>query len=395
MAVRITAAAIDRLLGISVAPWFAASAGKQGERAEYYAARGVPASIGFPQAMKKLHLPTATATPDCRPSVTIVEIGDSTAVGEGIEVVEQDAVQLQSMPLRARRIVVRIGTSVLLLHSTNLPICTRTRLQSGLVAYVAFGPRATGTLNGLPVGPDRVLAVESGIEVEFIAAAGYESVAFLVPPDDIRTHLRGWRREGEFRLPRGVELLQPNLAAAHALYDWGRHLVDMAERQPQAFDIPQTQAAAQVELLETLLATLGSAANVEFAPRDLTRQTYSQVVRIAEDYAVAHAAKRLSVTDLCTAAGVSERTLQYAFKELMGISPMAYLTRLRLHRVRQALRAATHGTTTVTAEALRWGFWHFGDFARAYKECFGEVPSDTLRRKPDAVPRLGGRDIEA
>lgn len=80
---------------------------------------------------------------------------------------------------------------------------------------------------------------------------------------------------------------------------------------------------------------------------------------------------------------MSERTLQYAFKELMGVTPMAFLTRLRLHRVRQALRAGTQGTTTVTAEALRWGFWHFGDFSRAYKECFDELPSDTLRRPSD------------
>jgi AraC family transcriptional regulator, ethanolamine operon transcriptional activator len=344
--------------------------------------------------VRRLLRPGVTGTSNCRPAVVIMEIGNSTAVGETIEVIEHDVVQLQSMLLRARRIVVRLGASVLLFHSTNLPIRTRTRLQSGLVVYVAFGPRATGTLNGLPVGPDRVLAVESGIEVEFVAAAGYESVSFLVPPDDIRTHLRARHREGELRLPDGVELLQPNPAAAHALYDWGRHLVNMAARQPQVFDIPQTQTAAQVELLETLLAALGSAANVELTPRDLTRQAYSQVVRIAEDFALAHAAKRLCVTDLCTAAGVSERTLQYAFKELMGITPLAYLTRLRLHRVRQALRAATHGTTTVTAEALRCGFWHFGDFARAYKECFGELPSDTLRRKPDVPFRPGDRDVE-
>ena len=98
------------------------------------------------------------------------------------------------------------------------------------------------------------------------------------------------------------------------------------------------------------------------------------------------------MTDLCQAAGVSERTLQYAFKEVMGMTPVAYLTRLRLHRVRQALRAATHCTTTVTAEALRWGFWYFGDFSRAYRECFSELPSDTLRRKPRAAPEPGNRD---
>jgi transcriptional regulator GlxA family with amidase domain len=83
------------------------------------------------------------------------------------------------------------------------------------------------------------------------------------------------------------------------------------------------------------------------------------------------------VTDLCKAAGVSERTLEYAFKAILGMTPMAYLTRLRLHRVRQALLSAPPGTMVSTV-ALKWGFWHFGDFARTYKECFGELPSDTL-----------------
>jgi len=76
------------------------------------------------------------------------------------------------------------------------------------------------------------------------------------------------------------------------------------------------------------------------------------------------------------------------------MTPVAYLTRLRLHRVRQALRAGRPRSTTVTREALRWGFWHFGDFSRAYKDCFGELPSDTLRHKPHAASKLGSPDIE-
>jgi hypothetical protein len=115
-------------------------------------------------------------------------------------------------------------------------------------------------------------------------------------------------------------------------------------------------------------------------------------------------ARRATGSALATAGGadsqrtslgpLSERTLQYAFKEVMGLTPVAYLTRLRLHRVRHALRTATQAWTTVTAEALRWGFWHFGDFSRAYKDCFGELPSDTLRRKPRAAPEPGSRDGE-
>jgi AraC-like DNA-binding protein len=345
---------------------------------QYLAGRVLP-SIEMPQTMKTLTPPTASPS---LPTVTVVEISDPTAVGEAIEVIEQDAVQLESKPLRARRVVVRLGASVLVFHSTNLPIRTRTRLMPGFVAYVAFGPRASGTLNGVPVGPDRVLAATPGVEVEFVVAAGYESVSFLLPPDDVQRHLRGRHREDEFRLPHGVELLQPHPAEPRALFDWGRRLADMAARQPEVFDVPQTQAAARIECLEVLLATIGSAVPVGSTPRDLTRQAHSRVVQTAEEYALAHPLDRLYVTDLCEAGGVSERTLQYAFKEVMGMTPVAYLTRLRLHRVRQALRGATHGSTTVTAEALKWGFWHFGDFSRAYKTCFGELPSETLRRDP-------------
>ena len=79
---------------------------------------------------------------------------------------------------------------------------------------------------------------------------------------------------------------------------------------------------------------------------------------------------------------ISERTLRYAFRHVLGMSPVAYLSRLRLHRVHKSLKEANRQATTVTTEALQWGFWHVGDFSKAYKECFGELPSDTLAREP-------------
>jgi AraC family transcriptional regulator, ethanolamine operon transcriptional activator len=350
-------------------------------------------NIEIPQSARNARPPLTPVGPGS--AVTVVEISDPTAVGENITVLRQDSVQLESKPLRARRVIVGLGSSLLVYHSSNLPIRTRTTLQRGLVAYVVFGPRATGTVNGLPVGPGRVLAARSGVEVAFVVGAGYESVSLLVSPDEIRTHLRTRHREDEVCIPRGVELLQACPAAATGLYSWGRRVADTAVKEPGIFDLPETNSVAQVELFEALLATLGSAVDAEFAPHELTRQAHGRIVRRAEDYALTRPAERLYVTNLCAAAaGVSERTLQYAFKEVMGMTPIAYLTRLRLHRVRLALRAARSRSTTVTREALRWGFWHFGDFSRAYKGCFGELPSETLRRKPHAAFRQSGRDVE-
>jgi len=322
------------------------------------------------------------------PAVTVIEISDPAAAGAGIELLNLDAMQLQSAPLRARRVIVRLESAAVVFHSTNLRVRTRTSVRKGLLAYVTFGPQAKGTVNGLPVRPDLMLVAESESEAQFVTNHGYESIAFLLPPQDISAHLAARQREGEFRLPHGVEILQADAENVRRLFSWGKRLVDTAARQPALFNERKNErVAAHVELLETLLATLRVANDFEADRSDRTRQSHSLTVKTAEDYALSHTDDPLYVSDLCRVAAVSERTLENAFKEVMGLTPMTYLVRLRLHRVRQALLAATQGSTTVSAEALNWGFWHFGEFSRAYKECFGELPSDTLRRKPGEPQR--------
>ena len=39
-------------------------------------------------------------------------------------------------------------------------------------------------------------------------------------------------------------------------------------------------------------------------------------------------------------------------------------------------------TTTVRAVATSFGLMHMGRFAAAYREAFGESPSETLNRQP-------------
>jgi len=344
-------------------------------------ARSLEQSIGIPQIANMV--PPAPVAKD-QPAVTVVEITDPTAVNAGIELLKQDAVQLQSMPLRARRIVVRLGAATVVFHSTNLRVRTRTSVARDLIAYVTFGPHAHGTVNGLPVRPGLMLAAAAEAEAVFLANAGWESITLLLPPQIIREHLVARQRADEFRLPQGVEPLQADPEKVRRLFDWGKRLVDTAGRQPALFDdrSGERTAAAHTELLEALLATLGGADDYAPTRDDRTRQAHSLIVKKAEDYVLTRAGDHVSVSDLCRVAAVSERALQNAFKEVLGLTPMAYLIRLRLHRVREALLEATQGTTTVSVEALKWGFWHFGEFSHAYRDCFGELPSDTLRRNP-------------
>lgn len=319
-----------------------------------------------------------------RPAVEVVEFTDPTIANAGIELIEQDAVLLASNPLRVRRIIVRLEDAAVVFHSANQRVRSSTSARGKLLAYVVFGPQVRGTMNGFPVGPGVMLAAEPGEEARFVTESGWQSITVMVRPQIFREHLAARDSEGNFRAPCGVEAMTVDGDKVGELFDWGKRLADTAARQPALFnDRPDVRMAAQVELFETLIATLRRADDIDTTRSDRKRQAYSLMVKNVEEYAMARVGEHLLVTDLCKVAAASERTLENAFTEILGITPVAYLIRIRLHRARQALLAGSHGTTTVSAEALNWGFWHFGEFSRSYKQCFGELPSDTLRRQPD------------
>ncbi len=245
-----------------------------------------------------------------QPAVTVFDLTEPTAVNEGMELADQDAMQLQPMPLRARRVVVRLDAAIVVFHSTNRRLRTSTRLHAGLLAYVVFGPQSNGTVNGLPVRPGLMLAAEPETEARFVVEEGWETVSFLMAPADVQAHLEARGRGHQFRLPHGIETLQAEPDGARRLFDWSKRLTTTAARQPFIFnDRPRERAAAQVELLETLLPVLGVAEQLEPTRSDRTRRAHSDTVAIAEAHAMSHVDDPLSVTDLCRATGVSERTL--------------------------------------------------------------------------------------
>lgn len=110
-----------------------------------------------------------------------------------------------------------------------------------------------------------------------------------------------------------------------------------------------------------------------------------RLVSTARDYmdACLQTGQVPTITDICATTEVSERTLQYAFRSAMQLTPVAYLRTLRLNRVRTDLLLALPAHTNVTQIAMRWGFVHLGEFSQEYKRLFGERPSETLAQRPD------------
>lgn len=139
---------------------------------------------------------------------------------------------------------------------------------------------------------------------------------------------------------------------------------------------------ARDALRDELLGLITSNCMAGIAP-DFPSLTYTgryRLVHRVRDFALAHKDESVSIPQLCQTFHVSRRTLQYAFQDVCGISPSAYLRTLRLNGVRRALRAPQHPSAEVQDLAAQWGFWNPSQFACDYKRLFGERPSDTLVR---------------
>lgn len=103
-------------------------------------------------------------------------------------------------------------------------------------------------------------------------------------------------------------------------------------------------------------------------------------VRRAEEFIAAHATEELTVARVAEAAGVPVRSLQIAFRQARGITPMEFARERRLELARLKLLEGAPGTT-VTGVVTAFGFGSSpGRFSVQYRQRFGESPSDTLAR---------------
>jgi len=104
--------------------------------------------------------------------------------------------------------------------------------------------------------------------------------------------------------------------------------------------------------------------------------TRSKAMHRALEYIENSNTVALTVTELCQYTGVSAPTLYRGFEEQFGTGPKRFLLIRCLSGVRKDLLSADDNVS-VSEIANNWGFWHMGQFAADYKQCFGELPSDT------------------
>ncbi len=102
-------------------------------------------------------------------------------------------------------------------------------------------------------------------------------------------------------------------------------------------------------------------------------------IKSARDLLHVYRGEASNIANLAKELGISERLLHHAFKKNYGVTPKKYLLNLRMHSVKQELLLADP-TITIASIIQKYHFYNQSTFTQAYKEMFGELPSDILKK---------------
>ncbi|SDT98886.1 AraC-type DNA-binding protein [Verrucomicrobium sp. GAS474] len=205
----------------------------------------------------------------------------------------------------------------------------------------------------------------------------------FIPPNAPVTFVHHWGRKGHF-LGRWLHLR----ATLHGTVDVTELLALPALLQGSPARLlglrtNQVMAAAgggalwealhRQELAFKILRELGEA----FAARGDWRDAQDRLLRVSRfrpvfEYVRNHLAEPLTVAGLARTVSLSPSRFLAAFKEAMGLSPMAYVQQARLALARQRLLA---DAPSIAAVAEETGFVNQFHFSRVFKTRFGITPS--------------------
>lgn len=141
-------------------------------------------------------------------------------------------------------------------------------------------------------------------------------------------------------------------------------------------------SAFQRHICERLVLLLSSISRATLSEKGSRHSSFrSRGFQRAIDFMREGATVNPTMTELCRVAGTSERTLQYAFKDVFDVSPQEFMTRRRLHSVKRALLSVEPSSAFVGDVAMEHGFFELGRFAGKYLRYFGELPSETISKR--------------
>jgi AraC-like DNA-binding protein len=123
-----------------------------------------------------------------------------------------------------------------------------------------------------------------------------------------------------------------------------------------------------LELLESLFARLKQP-----SPQTIAGALSSQQLRLVREFVEAHLADKIVLEDLSLLVGLARFRFLKLFKRTVGMTPHAWLLRMRLEKAMALINANRNMPITEIAHAV--GFFDQSHFTRAFREAYGVTPA--------------------
>jgi AraC-like DNA-binding protein len=286
------------------------------------------------------------------------------------------ATPLDGRPFRNHKVFVATPNCILYRESFASPVRVQVLSPEGMLAILV--PVQLGSRSGCFNRSLETCALPAMLPgaAEAVLDAGHEHFMLLIRLGLLRRLLAEphWVRLERAAATRRLDL---SPRTRQRLAGWLGALLDRVHGAAAMLEHPAAVDALEGELVQGLSEALELTG-------DSGRPARSAVRRRGFDRAIEHIRHAdLGVLDLPTlalAAGISRRSLEYAFQEHLGLSPSRFLRLLRLHGLRRELLARQLGEATIGDLAHHLGFTQLGRLAGEYHMLFGEPPSATLAR---------------
>ena len=248
----------------------------------------------------------------------------------------------------------------------------------GYMVYLPIPGTGKKILNGSEVGKDSLLIFEPCSEISLCSTAEHDWCSIFVPTDV-------WTRAGyPLKLSLGGEKGACRVTRANRqLYIQGRSLVRdiqlAATTCPQFETTPAAKIAAAEAAKFVFRVALENHIDEPEKSAGRPRISRQKIIRRCNRLLDKNEDRHVSIGELTATVGVSERTLEMAFKQYFDEVPSHYLQLRHLRQIHSTLRAAKVGEKSVTEILADHGEWEFGRFAGIYRRLYGELPSQTLQ----------------